>query len=350
MRVLVLGASYGSLLATKLAMAGHDATLVCWASVAELINERGTRVSLTLRGESEPCTLDSRELPGRIDATAPAGADPERCALAVLAMQEPQYADPEVASLLARMAVSRVPCLSLMNMPPPPYLRRLDALGSADIDAAFHRPCVWEGFDPGLVSLCSPDAQAFQPSPDRPNHLEVGLASSFRAAPFAEDDANAMLRRLEADIAAVRLRGRHVPVKLRAEDSLFVPLAKWSMLLAGNYRCVTPEGVRPIREAVHENASESAAIYAEVQTLVRALGAGPAQEVSFERYAKAARALSRPSSVARAIQAGATRVERVDRLVATLATAVGARSEPIERIAALVDARLAANDRTVTLR
>ncbi|MFT5895675.1 MAG: ketopantoate reductase, partial [bacterium] len=29
MRILILGASYGSLLSTKLLMAGHDVTLVC---------------------------------------------------------------------------------------------------------------------------------------------------------------------------------------------------------------------------------------------------------------------------------------------------------------------------------
>ena len=36
-KILVLGASYGSLLGTKLIMAGHDATLVCRARTAELM-------------------------------------------------------------------------------------------------------------------------------------------------------------------------------------------------------------------------------------------------------------------------------------------------------------------------
>ena len=31
MKILILGASYGSLLSTKLLMAGHDVTLVCTA-------------------------------------------------------------------------------------------------------------------------------------------------------------------------------------------------------------------------------------------------------------------------------------------------------------------------------
>jgi hypothetical protein len=47
--VLILGASYGSLLATKLLMAGHRATLVCTRPTAELINREGTVVRFPLR-------------------------------------------------------------------------------------------------------------------------------------------------------------------------------------------------------------------------------------------------------------------------------------------------------------
>ena len=42
--ILVLGASYGSLLGTKLLMAGHRVTLVCTRSTAELINREGTKI------------------------------------------------------------------------------------------------------------------------------------------------------------------------------------------------------------------------------------------------------------------------------------------------------------------
>ena len=39
-RVLILGASYGSLLGMKLALAGHDVTLVCLPAEADLINAK----------------------------------------------------------------------------------------------------------------------------------------------------------------------------------------------------------------------------------------------------------------------------------------------------------------------
>ena len=47
--VLILGASYGSLLATKLLMAGHRVTLVCTGATAELINRAGTVVRFPLK-------------------------------------------------------------------------------------------------------------------------------------------------------------------------------------------------------------------------------------------------------------------------------------------------------------
>ena len=53
-RILVLGASYGSLFATKCLMADHDVTLVCRTATAELINADGTEVRLALKGEAPP--------------------------------------------------------------------------------------------------------------------------------------------------------------------------------------------------------------------------------------------------------------------------------------------------------
>ena len=50
--ILILGASYGSLLATKLLMARHNVTLVCRSKTAELINRDGTEVRIKLRDEA----------------------------------------------------------------------------------------------------------------------------------------------------------------------------------------------------------------------------------------------------------------------------------------------------------
>ena len=69
--ILILGASYGSLLATKLLMAGHRVCLVCTRPTAEMINRDGTVVRFPVKGRSEPVVIASRELPGRLRAAAP---------------------------------------------------------------------------------------------------------------------------------------------------------------------------------------------------------------------------------------------------------------------------------------
>src|SRR5262252_8516257 len=122
-RTLILGASYGSLFSTKLLMAVHDVTLVCRRTTAELINTRGTEVLLPLKGESVPRRIRSTELSGRLDAKTPEMVDPSDYDLVVLAMQEPQYLHHAVRALLIGIGDARVPCLSLMNMPPLPYTR-----------------------------------------------------------------------------------------------------------------------------------------------------------------------------------------------------------------------------------
>ena len=116
--ILILGASYGSLLATKLLMAGHNATLVCRRQTAELINRDGTEVRIKLRDEATHRPIFSRDLPGILDAVEPADVDPSRYDLVGLAMQEPQYADHAMRLLMIKIAEAKLPCLSIMNMPP----------------------------------------------------------------------------------------------------------------------------------------------------------------------------------------------------------------------------------------
>ncbi len=343
MKILILGASYGSLLSTKLLMAGHDATLVCRQATARLINEHGTRVRITLRDETEPRIIDSGDLPGQVDAATPGDVKVDSYDLVALAMQEPQYSEAAVKDLLQRVAASGTPCLSIMNMPPLPYLARIDALQGADFSAAYDDPSVWKGMQPALVSLCSPDPQAFRPPEESANFLHVGLPTNFKAAAFGDAAHDAVLRRLESDIAGVTLDGRDVPVKLRVFDSLFVPLAKWSMLLAGNYRCVTRDGVQPIRQAVHDDLGRSEAIYTWVDSLAQKLGADPADQVPFPKYAKAAENLVKPSSVARAIDGGSSTVERVDKLVQAVGRHMGMQNDAVDETVEIVDARLAAN-------
>lgn len=338
--ILILGASYGSLLATKLLMAGHNVTLVCREKTADLINREGTQVRLKLRDEATHRAIFSRDLPGRLDATMPQDVDVSRYDLICLAMQEPQYANHTIRVLMIKIAEARLPCLSIMNMPPLPYLKRIPGLADMSLEEAYTNALVWERFDPGLMSLCSPDPQAFRPPDEPANVLHVGLPTNFKAATFAKDTHNELLRELESDIADVTLDGQDVPVKLKIHDSLFVPLAKWSMLLAGNYRCITLQQPRSIRDAVHEDLTLSRSIYEHVDDVARQLGAEAADQVPFEKYAKAAESLLKPSSAARAVAAGAPFIERVDLLVKMISHGLSMPNAEIDRTVEIVDRRL----------
>jgi hypothetical protein len=237
--------------------------------------------------------------------------------------------------------------MSIMNMPPLPYLRRIPGLDADALKPAYTDASVWDTFDPKLLTLCSPDPQAVRPPNEPVNVLQVTLPTNFKVARFDDAKHTALLRQLEQDVDAVRFPAPEgpieLPVKLRLSESIFVPLAKWSMLLAGNYRCITPDGMRTAQEAVHTDIAESKSVYDFVYDVCKRLGARDEDLVPFEKYAAAAQSLSRPASAARALQNGAPYIERADKLVQLVARQLGLRHPAIDRIVDLVDTRLHAN-------
>ena len=345
--VLILGASYGSLFATKLLLAGHRVSLVCTKATADLINREGTVVRFPIKGRQSLLDVESKKLPGALVATTPDDVDPSEFDLIVLGMQEAQYGSPGVRELIGRIARSGVPCLAIMNMPPLPYIKRIPVLETTSLEPCYADPRVWDGFDPALTTLASPDPQAFRP-PDQPkNVLQVGLPTNFKAARFEMDQPTALLRNLEADIEQARFDSDgdkiEIPVKLKVHDSPFVPLAKWPMLIAGNYRCIRQGDMISINDAVHANIDKSREIYDWVCQLCTRLGADNADLVPFEKYAQAAEGLVKPSSAARALFSGALHIERVDCLLRRIAHQQGHQAEALDQIVHLVDDHLAKN-------
>jgi hypothetical protein len=346
--ILLMGASYGSLLASKLLFGGHKLHLVCLPAEADLINAEGFRVRLPVRGRKDPVVLDSRKLPGAVTAGPASGVNPKDYDLVGLCMQEPQYRSAGVRELLDAVAKSRVPCMSIMNMPPLPYVKRIPGLNYDALKPAYTDPTVWDTFDPKTITLNSPDPQAIRPPDEKVNVLMVTLPTNFKCARFDDDKSTAMLRQLQDEIEAIRFDPGdgskiELPVKLKVYDSIFVPLAKWAMLLAGNYRCITPDGMRTAQEAVWSDLETSRSVYNFVFDLCVKLGAKPEDLVPFDKYAAAAQSLVRPASAARALQNGAPYIERADKLVQLIARQKGLSHPAIDAQVALVDSRLEAN-------
>jgi hypothetical protein len=205
-RILILGASYGSLLGAKIALAGHDVDLVCLPEEADLINSEGAIVRLPARGVEGLVELNSKNMPGRLSAGGTTAFTPADYDLIVLAMQEPQYSSAGVKDLTNAVSASGIPCMSIMNMPPLTYLRRFDGIDAGALTGSYTDPTVWDSFDPALMTLCSPDPQAFRPPADKMNVLQVGLPTNFKAARFESDAHTAIIEQLAADIQAIRYR------------------------------------------------------------------------------------------------------------------------------------------------
>jgi hypothetical protein len=326
-KILLLGASYGSLLASKMLFGGHSIHLICLPAEADLINQEGFKVRLPIRGRKDPVLLDSKKLPGKVTAGGVAGVNPADYDLIGLAMQEPQYRVDGVRQLLDAVGKSKVPCMSIMNMPPLAYLRRIPGLDCDKLKPAYTDASVWDSFDPERITLNSPDPQAIRPPEEKVNFLQVTLPTNFKVARFKDDKLTGILNQLEKDVEAARFdtpEGKiELPVKLKVYDSVFVPLAKWAMLLAGNYRCVTEDGMRTAQEAVHTDIETSRSVYNFVLDLCVKLGANPADLVPFEKYAAAAQSLVRPASAARALSNGVPFIERADKLVQLIARGPG---------------------------
>src|SRR4051794_27649309 len=318
--------------------------MICLPAEVEAFNSEGAIVRLPVRGRKEPVELNSKKLPGSLRAAGPGDVNPADFDLVALAMQEPQYRSPGVRELLDAVATSRKPCMSIMNMPPLPYLKRIPGLDTEKLKAAFTDPSVWDNFEPGRLTLCSPDPQAIRPPGEKINVLRVTLPTNFKVARFDSDESTNILRQMERDIEAARHNPGdgeiQLPVKLKVHDSIFVPLAKWAMLLSGNYRCVTKDGAIDIKDAVHRDIEESRSVYNWVVGLCEKLGASANDLVPFEKYAAAANDLVRPSSAARALNNGVPNIERTDRLVQLIGQQLGVHHPVVDRTVALVDERL----------
>ncbi len=82
---------------------------------------------------------------------------------------------------------------------------------------------------------------------------------------------------------------------------------------------------------MHGDLKVSQSIYDHVDAIAQRLGAEPEDQVPFEKYAKAAESLLKPSSAARAVANGAPFIERVDLLVKLISHQLGMTNAKIDR-------------------
>ena len=206
--------------------------MVCLSLEAELFNGEGAIVRMPVKGSDDLVQIETKGFPaGKLSAGGPEGVDPTGYDEVALAMQEPQFRSPGVRELLDSIGRAKVPCMSIMNMPPLPYLKRIPGLDVDSLRPAYTDPTVWDNVAPAFMTLCSPDPQALRPADEKANVLQVRLPSNCKEARFESDEHTDILQRLQADIAGIRFQtGSGAPielqVKLKVHESIFVPIAK----------------------------------------------------------------------------------------------------------------------------
>src|SRR4051812_36513281 len=89
--ILIFGASYGSLLATKLLLGGHNVKLVCTPAEVELLKKEGPRVRTPGKARGGLVKVDSPNPRGNLAEEVPTAVKLSGYDLVVLGMQEPQY-------------------------------------------------------------------------------------------------------------------------------------------------------------------------------------------------------------------------------------------------------------------
>jgi len=347
LRILFLGASFGVVLGMRIASAGHRVTFACREREAALINAGKLLLRIPAKDQTFPVEIGPSLCPVAPDACVPGDIDPRMFDLVCLAMQEPQYSSPGVRELVGRIATSRIPCLSIMNMPLPPFLDKFTTLDDQAAESIFTEAGLWAQMDPSVFTMASADPQAKRVDADDALIISVTLPTNFKVAPFEHEHHQRMLEQLSTDIDAFRIDAGGTlcqpRVRLRPNASNFAPLAKWPMLITGNFRCMTSGDPISIGQAVCSNEPESRDIYEWVSQVCMALGAEESALVPFNRYLAAAEGLSLPSSLARGLHAGATAVERVDKLIHSLASRHGMAHQSLDRIVADVSAILKIN-------
>ena len=341
--ILVLGASYGLLFAAKLIAAGFKVHIVCLKDEAARIERDGFDIRFPL-SEDTMFTLSSSDYPGLVSASAPEDVDPSRYALAVFAMQEPQYSEPTMAALVRSIARAKIACVSIMNMPPPPYLKRLSPLAGLELGTCYRDATLWDAFDPELFTHASADPQIFRPEALLRTTIQVRLSSNFKIAALPNAETNAFLREIETRVRSVRImvdgKPRRAPVLINLSDDAEAGLIKWPMLMTGNYRCLTSTGLRSIKSAVQSDIDESRKIYEAISDLCLRLGVKSTALVPFEAYLKATNLLGEPSSVAKAVHSGVVHVERVDKLIQSIGNALNIKHAFIDTIVEFIDSKL----------
>ena len=320
MRVLIVGANYGLLLAGMMLERNIQVDVFGTENQVKVLNEEGFTIN---SNEKNWKFRPSNNWDG-INSVQNKNYD-----LAVLAVQEPSLANQVLGNILSYLSKKSVPIFSIMNIPFFQFLTETIGIKNIDnLDHIYSSINHTKELKSNLIINSNPEPQVF--SLEKFNELSVRLGGVFRCSSL-----NMLNYDLVKKLTMVVNEG--LPVRIKQYESPWVSISKLPMLVTGNYRCFDSNQLRSIHEAIQSDIILSEVIYNQVVDILKKLGASRETIIPFRAYLKASIKLDAPSSVCRAIDKGKANVERVDRLVQSLGKSINFKSPEIDSIVNNID-------------
>lgn len=319
-KILIIGANYGLLLAGMLIERGFDVDVFGKSEEIDILNEEGFSIQWNVKKLSFKSSENLRFIKNY---------SYNNYNFAILAVQEPSLSNPSIKEIIFSISKKSLPILSVMNIPLVNFLENI--IGIKNIK---NSKLIYSSLDTSvlinskLIINCNPEPQIF--SSEKFNKLNIRLGGVFRCS-------NLDLIDNETKLELTKIIFDGLPVKIKEYKSAWVSLSKLPMLITGNYRCIENFKLRSIYESVTQDIELSKKIYNQVVFLMKYYGAGRESIIPFKSYLKVANRLDAPSSVARSIVNGKTKVERVDKLIQSLSSSAGCNLDEINKIVSNID-------------
>jgi hypothetical protein len=312
-KVLVFGATYGLLVAHQLDAMGFSVDIVCREIEGNNIEKNRVVVVSNQLNEGNYFHVAQNIKPKKVSQIMDAAHEYD---IVILAMSEQCYSTNEISLLLSAIGELNIPVLSVMNLPPLKFMKKLiNQIDESDFKDFYNSYDALDSIKAENITHSSADPQIAGISST--SQIKLRLASNFKISAFGNHN-DAVLNEFSA-LSRKNDVIRTLGAGFRVYENKYVGMSKLPMLITGNYRCFNSGGIKSIREIVHTDLKKSERIYEKVCELLVRYGVDRSVLVPFRLYAKAAQYLDAPSSFARAKSSGAERLERVDLLVHKLA-------------------------------
>ena len=321
MRVLIVGANYGLLLAGMMLERDIEVDIFGTDQQVKALNAEG----FIINWRDKIWKFKPSKKWSAINKVKNKNYD-----LAILAVQEPSLANNFIRDVINYLLNKSVPIFSIMNIPFFQFLSERIGIKNIDNPDNIYSSYVFtKELNSELIINSNPEPQVF--SSGRFNELSIRLGGVFRCSSLNflnEEIVKKMIMVVDGGL----------PVKIKQYESPWVSISKLPMLITGNYRCFDNNyNLLSIYEAIQSDIVLSETIYNQVVYILKRLGAGRETIIPFRAYLNASKKLDAPSSVCRAINSGKAKVERVDRLVQSLANSINFKSLEIDLIVKRID-------------